>query len=116
MQEADDAAGKSYRVGDPVAGQAFAKIAGFADIQDPLSGAAHQVHARHFGEGAEEVLAEPLNKRPGRVEKPELSGGHAAISTRLDGNFQLRMRASGRGDFLKRECYGNATLVRHGCF
>ena len=94
MQEADDAAGKSFRVGDPVAGQAFAEITRFADIQDPLGGAAHQVHARHFGERAEEVLAEPLDKRPGRVEKPELSGSHAAISTRLDGNFQLRMRAS----------------------
>ena len=96
MQEADDAAGESFRVGDPVAGQALAEIAGFADIQDPLGGAAHQVHARHFGERAEEVLAEPFDKRPGRVEKPELSGGHGLNSTRLTAGFQLLIVAKGR--------------------
>jgi len=93
MQEANDAAGESFRVGDPVAGQALAEIAGFADIQDPLGGATHQVHARHFGERAEEVLAEPLDERPRRVEKPELSDSHASISTRLDGNFQSQIVA-----------------------
>ena len=97
MQEADDAAGESFRVGDAVAGQAFAEIARLADIQDPLGGAAHQVHARHFGERAEEVLAEPLDERFGRVEKPELSGSHGLNSTSLDVNFQPLIIASSHG-------------------
>jgi hypothetical protein len=79
MQEADDAAGQAFGVGDAVAREAFAEVARLADIQDAFIGAAHQIDGGHFGERAEEVLAEPLDERLGRVEKPELPGRHAFI-------------------------------------
>ena len=88
VQQADDAAGQAFGIRDAVAGQAFAKVEGFSDIQYTFSCAAHQVNGGHFGEGAEKILAEPLDERLGRVEKPELPGGHARNSTWTAVNFQ----------------------------
>src|SRR5438270_13375859 len=87
VQEPDDSTREPLRIGNAVTAKALPQIACFAYIQNALRFTAQEVNARARGDLAEEIIAEPLDERFRRVEKPELAS-HASISTRrcLAGN------------------------------
>ena len=76
MQQADHAVRETFRVGDAIAGQAFAQIARLAHVQDALGIATHEIDAGTAGKRAEKFLAQPFDERFRRWKKPELSGSH----------------------------------------
>jgi hypothetical protein len=99
VQQPDDAPGKSLRVGDAISGQPPAQIPGLADIEHAFRCAAQEIHARPARERAKESLTQPLDERPGRIEKPELPGSHAPISTEAVGQRLSNLPASSRASF-----------------
>ena len=72
---------------DAITPEALAEIARFADIQNAFRRAAQEIHAGAGRQRPEKLLAETLCERFRRIEEPELTGGHAMIST------QVRFRA-----------------------
>jgi hypothetical protein len=74
MEEANHAAREAFGIGDAIAGESLAQIAGLADVQNARAFTAHKINARAARERAEKFLTQPLYERRRRRKKPELAG------------------------------------------
>ena len=91
MQQPDHAAGKPLRIRDAIAGQSLAQIPRLAHVQDSSGSFAHEIDARARGQGAKEIIAQPLDERLGWIKKPKLPRGHADISTQRQGHWKSKV-------------------------